>query len=422
MPNLLIIADDLTGANDVGVQLAKNGVRSFVTTDLEADFDKLFREFEVVVVDSESRHLSPQEAGKRISTLVDRARQAGVDRFYKKTDSTMRGNIGSELEALLASSGRATLCFVPALPQLGRTTRGGLQYVHGQPLHTTAYARDPRNPIDESSVPAILQRQCSMPITVMPLNAISECHRDNPPRGIVVFDGETDDDFRRISRAIGQIGCPDVLAGTAGFAEYLPGLSDFAKAEPSPPKYRRPMLIINGSLNDVSLRQSLHARQSGVAWKQLSPHLLMSPEGPKSSAAFACVDEIVAILNGGGDVLLQSVTQREELPCYLAAGASRESSSELHELVARNTGRIIAQIMQRTALKLLVIFGGDTLVGIADELDWPGFLPCEELVPGLTVSEVAQSEGLIVISKSGGFGPENILTNLQEILKQKVEC
>src|SRR5688500_898882 len=115
MPKLLVIADDLSGATDVGVQFAKQGVRAFVTirsTDTRQNLAELFAASEVVLVDIESRHVAPEEAGRRVMELVEEAFAAGVKLFYKKTDSTLRGNVGAELDALLKVSGQRTLCFI----------------------------------------------------------------------------------------------------------------------------------------------------------------------------------------------------------------------------------------------------------------------------------------------------------------------
>src|SRR5262245_10463373 len=144
-PTLLVIADDLTGANDAGVQFALCGIRSIVFAD--SKIEKLPPEYPVVVVNTESRHLPPREAAERVRKVAEIGLAAGVQYFYKKTDSTLRGNIGAELEALRQTTGASFIPFIPALPDLGRTTREGTHYVHGIPIAETAFAKDPLNPI-----------------------------------------------------------------------------------------------------------------------------------------------------------------------------------------------------------------------------------------------------------------------------------
>src|SRR5262245_5256816 len=143
-PTLLVIADDLTGANDAGVQFASSGIRGIVLTN--HNVQTLPTSYPVVVVNTERRHLPPALAAERVRRVALLGKEAGVQYFYKKTDSTLRGNIAVELEALLAVTEALSIPFVPALPDLGRTTRDGLHYVHGTPIAETAFSRDPLNP------------------------------------------------------------------------------------------------------------------------------------------------------------------------------------------------------------------------------------------------------------------------------------
>src|SRR5689334_18836109 len=100
MVKLLIIADDFTGAHDTGVQFAARGAATVVVTDLNYDFRSIEKRVEVLVMVAETRHLKPQDAYNIVYSIVHRALQAGIAYIYKKTDSALRGNIGSELTAL----------------------------------------------------------------------------------------------------------------------------------------------------------------------------------------------------------------------------------------------------------------------------------------------------------------------------------
>ena len=105
MVELMIIADDFTGALDSGVHFAEKGIRTRVIVSMENDRSweecLLSGETTVLVVDAETRHASPEQAGRKVSAIVSDGRKAGIPYIYKKTDSALRGNIGSELEAAL---------------------------------------------------------------------------------------------------------------------------------------------------------------------------------------------------------------------------------------------------------------------------------------------------------------------------------
>lgn len=65
----MIIADDLTGAIDVGVQFAKQGITALVVTEITGPA-RLSPDYQVVVVNTESRHLAPHEASQRVTNVV----------------------------------------------------------------------------------------------------------------------------------------------------------------------------------------------------------------------------------------------------------------------------------------------------------------------------------------------------------------
>ena len=114
MPKVLIIADDLTGALDAAAQFANQNIPSYVAASADCDLAARFGEFDVVSVNAESRHLRPEQAAAVVRELAERGQQAGVEYSYKKTDSTLRGNLGAELNALRVAVGHGRLAFVPA--------------------------------------------------------------------------------------------------------------------------------------------------------------------------------------------------------------------------------------------------------------------------------------------------------------------
>ena len=99
MLRLLMIADDFTGALDTGVQLAAHGIPTQVVVG-QADLSACSST--VLVVDTETRHLSAAKAAEAVARLTRSAVENGVGCIYKKTDSALRGNIGAELAALLS--------------------------------------------------------------------------------------------------------------------------------------------------------------------------------------------------------------------------------------------------------------------------------------------------------------------------------
>jgi uncharacterized protein YgbK (DUF1537 family) len=193
----LVIADDLTGASDAGLQFAKRGLRTVVWLDRQPAL--LAIDADVIVVDTDSRAATPEDASWRLKTLLARVRPLTPSRVFKKIDSTLRGHIGAELRALLDALPDALAIVCPAFPKQGRTCRDGVVFVHGIRVDETSFARDPVSPVSDARVSAKLEAPAAsltlaqLRAGTASLNDAVEYVRAHGIR-IVVADAETDDD------------------------------------------------------------------------------------------------------------------------------------------------------------------------------------------------------------------------------------
>jgi len=158
-----VIADDLTGAADTALSFWEQGIATSIQLDPMAPVmvaDGMF----VVAVDTDSRHRAPKEASRRVAQAIHCLRAAGISVYYKKIDSTLRGNIGAEVEAALDAAQASLAIVCPAFPAVGRTVVQGRVLVDGVDLLASGVAADPRNPVPSSRVAEILARQTDLPI------------------------------------------------------------------------------------------------------------------------------------------------------------------------------------------------------------------------------------------------------------------
>ncbi len=234
--SIFAIADDLTGALEVGSKFAAMGLETRVTTRLASSPGG------ICVFDTETRHLSGPEAALRVETLA-----RGIDQklIYKKTDSTLRGNIGAELGALAKVFPDRRIVFVPAYPALGRTVRNRELLVDGIPVHKTPMGQDKLNPLSSSSIHACLGS----------IEAI-------------VIDGETDADIRAAARQILEDPRPVIVAGPAAIAGALAEEYSQHPTKLAIPLHMR-CLVINGSLHPASADQisNHHCDENWVRFK-----------------------------------------------------------------------------------------------------------------------------------------------------------
>jgi uncharacterized protein YgbK (DUF1537 family) len=376
IPRLLILADDFTGALDTGVRLAAAGVAVRVIARGRGGLPVLSRRAlrgngPAIVIDTESRHVRPGTAARRVRRWSRAALGAGIPFMYKKTDSTLRGNIGAELSALLRGSGEDRLYFVPALPSAGRTTKKGMARLNGAPW---------------SSVSAIIARQTDIPVQSVPTGT-------DPPRGglgkrILVFDAETEEDLHDIGRRIASTETPRATAGCSGFASVLPGLLGLPRSPVPGARLDPPMLVVCGSLQEASLTQVERAEEAGF------PSFLLD-----GAAARVIAD---ALSSRGMAIVKTAIV-----------GSCKRSS----RAVSRNTGVLARKIYSMVRPSTLVLFGGDTAYGVASALGIQGMRPVREISQGVVVSRARRAgHGLCLITKAGGFGPPDVLLRIRDEL------
>jgi len=440
MIRLLIIADDLTGALDSGVKLAEAGIPTEVRISPGCP-DSPDEEFEAstltLVVDTQTRHLPAGEAYARVESLVHWARKKGIRLFYKKTDSTLRGNLGVEMAALMNAGGGGPLVFAPAFPALGRTTEGGRQYVNGVPLEDTVFARDLLNPVRTGSVREILRQGVDLDVREVEPSGLAAALREAGEQEkellVIVVNGRTEEDLAETARALARAlarsrnggrslrtkgdgggASRPLLAGCAGFAAHLPELLGFHRAEPEKPRLRGPLVAVNGSLHPVSLGQTRAAIRSGFLDVALEPEEILSPEAREEA-----VRKIVSASMEGRPCALRSVLHDADFQDYRRkAEEFGLPPGEIHKILPRFMGDIVRDAASRAVMGTLVVFGGDTLGGILEAFGKRAIVPLAETFSGVVAARVpGVPNPRHLVSKAGGFGDDEFLIELLRLIR-----
>jgi uncharacterized protein YgbK (DUF1537 family) len=390
-----IIADDLTGAADTGVQFARAGYRAAVVfrgEQVPADGP------DAVVFDTDSRTLRPGLASRYVADAGRAARDAPL--VYKKFDSTLRGSVAAELSAALETTRRRRAVVAPAFPAAGRTTRGGTQLVHGVPVHETEMRNDPRTPVREGRVPTLLGRWSSSVGTlgVEDLEDPENVRRVIEKHEWTVADATRDADLEALVRAVPD---PEAVlwAGSAGLAlalgTVIPGPHP-AGAGVSFPRAGS-VLVVVGSLNAASRGQldRIVQRYGEVA----------VPVGPGSAGT---VPEVVAtarsILSGGSS-------------CAVVHSSGKASSADRGR-VMRSLAGTAAALAREGLLDALVLTGGSTAVAVSRALGASGIRLAGEIEAGVPVGALIGPDPHTVVTKAGGFGgPDTLVGAVESLLK-----
>ena len=128
-PVIAIVSDDLTGSGDTAVQFVRAGWSTHLSIGGADEALAGDGQAEVLAVTTHSRALPADQAAGIVRANVERLRQAGVKRLYKKVDSTLRARSGrnrSGLRRLGAGRDRGHLpCFSRHRPDRVRRRAAG---------------------------------------------------------------------------------------------------------------------------------------------------------------------------------------------------------------------------------------------------------------------------------------------------------
>ena len=206
---LYVIADDLTGANATSVLLAKEGFKCSTFIDSALLNDENMSRCDVVAISTDSRGITKEEAYARVSEEVQRVKHLQPV-YTKRIDSTLRGNIGAEIDAILDQDKNSIAVVVASYPDSGRISIGGFLLVDSVPLQNTLVAKDPKCPVTNSSVKEIIQSQTKFKVSDIQISDVLRGEEflsrkinllvDEGNR-IIVIDAVTNDEIETIAKA-----------------------------------------------------------------------------------------------------------------------------------------------------------------------------------------------------------------------------
>jgi len=412
MVKLIVIADDFTGALDTAVQFVSEGANTKVVVDSNYQLSQINKDVEVLVIDVESRHLPPDEAYLVVYRIVEQAVSLGITNIFKKTDSALRGNIGSELTAVVDASKKYILHFIPAFPQMRRTTKNGIHFIDGVPVHKSVFGKDPFKPVKNSVVSDIIWEQSK-------INLVNEYKKSDVEEikepTIIIYDAGTESKLIEIVEGLYIENQPLLIAGCAGLATVLSKKLSFRKKREKNQIVSKSLLVVCGSVNPITIAQLEFAEKHGFkrvhlkTEQRMMDNYLETPEGNKA------VEEWMDIFSHNDICILDSQDPTGGLADQTYIDENNLSINDVRMKISTNMGRIIKRLLKEGLDSAIMITGGDTLMGFINQTDIKEITPIEDVVSGTVLFTIDFNGRTIqILSKSGGFGDEKLLITLAE--------
>ncbi|MFP9229387.1 D-threonate kinase [Pectobacterium cacticida] len=436
MPNVqqsaeqvLVVADDFTGANDAGVGLAQHGARVNVIFDA----NKLHADLlgDAVVINTDSRAERSDVASLRIGDSIAAWRAAGGQGWIiKKIDSTLRGNVGAEVAAALSAAAAPIALIAAASPTLGRVTRQGDVWVNGRLLTDTEFASDPMTPVASSSIATRLAEQTALPSAEIHLDEVRQPHlarrlQQLAEAGVrlIILDTEVQDDLRHIVDAAKSLPFRPLLVGSAGLSDALATALGFTRND------NIPLLAVVGSMSDIAQKQIAFAqRHRDVVIVDIDINTFFSPDCDATMNSL-CQEAVSALVNGRHCIMRPRHNSEQRFKIDARCRALGLSRQQLGETISHGLGELTCRVVQaldrREAQRLpggLYLSGGDIAIAVATALGATGFQIKGQIascVPwGYLLNSMVGTTP--VMTKAGGFGNDATLLDILRFIEERI--
>jgi len=416
------IADDLTGASDLALMLAREGMRTIQAIGVpRGDLD--LSAADAVVVALKSRTIPAQEAIEQSLAAATALKRAGASHLFFKYcstfDSTDEGNIGPVTEALLAFTGSDFTLACPAFPANGRTIYKGHLFVNGVPLHESSMKDHPLTPMRDSNLVRVLQRQTKLSVGLVAYedveagpDAIRSAFARERAAGhqVVIVDALSDAHLRSIGTAAAEF---PLITGGSGVAMGLPAA--YRQSAPSTmapddsgfdaPQGRK--IILAGSCSSATQGQVKTAIEAGVPALRLDPMEIAA----KDVTARTALDWLTS-QQTSGPVLIYSTSTPDDVQA-VQGKLGRMNAGEIVEKTLAD----IARSLPGLGFTRIIVAGGETSGAVVNALDVQALTIGPEIDPGVPWTRSLGGTDLALALKSGNFGAPDFFLKAWTMLR-----
>lgn len=435
MTRLAIIADDLSSATDCGAQVVRSGLSVVVplggySLPIQA------RSAEVISIDTDSRSLSADRAYTKVKAATQQLATEGWTHFFKSVDSTLRGNVGAEIEAVMHIVRPDCAIIAPAFPKYGRTTVHGVQHLHGRPLHETEFGTDPTAPVRDADIARRLaegSRRKAGRLTLDQVHA-GPTHIKNALKKLladgvelVVVDIAEQDDLNRICLGLSQSDLRLVWVGSTGLAEFVPLAFELvATSNPSAQDHSvdpRPALALVGSASETTREQLGYAKSNkGLNIISLDPARIIQDGRIAADELEKAGASLRASLDSGHDAALVVNASRDEIAATQQLGATLNlSAAQVAQRIVDGLAHVGGSLVIKGLISGIVATGGDTANALCSALKAQALEILGEVEAGIPIIRLLGEQSLPLVTKAGGFGSPAAMGDALVKVKQYVE-
>ncbi len=434
MHKCVVIADDLTGGNATGVMISGYGYDTYSIVNMEGLDPNNMPECDCIVYPTNSRQVSADTAYKLVYNATKFFMNNDIKVYSKRIDSTLRGNLGSETDAMLdALDNDAIAMVVPCFPQAERVIIGGYVLVKGIPLHKTEAAADPLASINTPLPAMLFKKQSKYDVgsimiddMMYGVDYIADKIKLFKKEGkrIIIFDSLSQDDMDTVADAVIKSGVNFITVDPGIFtATVVSRLLPSTKQQ----KELNRVLAVVGTTNAVAraqLEEFLQSQPKTFNIYAETEEFLRSPERRATEIArivnevlYNCQNYEMCAVVGDGIFPSKRISFKTYMEYYntSADGVSRminDAFAEITEKILRGD----------KSFRGLYTSGGDITVAVCKRLNVAGLKLVEDVAPLAAHGEMRMGEfdGLKIVTKGGMVGDRYAMKTCMNYLARKI--
>ena len=414
MQKYIVIADDLTGSNATCSLFKKIGLRAASILKLQGDINY---DVDVISYSTASRGLDKEEAYKKVSEAIKILKNKDVLVYNKRIDSTLRGNIGTEINAMLDNLEDDRIAVViPSYPDSGRIVVNKTMLVNGVLLENSDAGKDPKTPIKTSCVESLIQKDIKYSSTYFTLSDIEQPIEEIVKKiqeaikksRVLVFDAVNNEDIIKISKAIIHSDINIITVDPGPFTLY------YSKELQKKNHLEKKILMVIGSVTATTKKQIEYILQEEDIF-------LVKMKVEDFFEKETCLKEIERVI-----AYIKKGIASYDLFLVTTSPIGDEKKADLQKLAENlNTtveeiSKIIANTLTETVVKILketekfegvYSSGGDITIALLEKLKAIGVEIREEVIPLAAYGRLIGGDfpNLKLVSKGGMVGDEKTI-------------
>ena len=414
MQKYIVIADDLTGSNATCSLFKKIGLRAASILKLQGDINY---DVDVISYSTASRGLDKEEAYNKVSEAIKILKSKDVLVYNKRIDSTLRGNIGTEINAMLDNLEDDRIAIViPSYPDSGRIVVNKTMLVNGVLLENSDAGKDPKTPIKTSCVESLIQKGIKYSSTYFTLSDIEQPIEEIVKKiqeaikksRVLIFDAVNNEDIIKISKAIIHSDIDIVTVDPGPFTLY------YSKELQKKNHLEKKILMVIGSVTATTKKQIEYILQE----EDIFLVKMKVEDFFEKETCLKEIERVIAYIKKGiasYDLFLVTTS-----PIGDEKKADLQKLAENLDTTVEEISKIIANTLTETVVKILketekfegvYSSGGDITIALLEKLKAIGVEIREEVIPLAAYGRIIGGDfpNLKLVSKGGMVGDEKTI-------------